>query len=310
MNAYDVTALGEILIDFIPDGTDAMGDIRLLRKPGGAPLNFLAAVASGGFRTALIGKVGRDLPGDFLRRTVQRCGIDSTRLLTDDTHNTTLAFVELDASGDRQFSFYRAHGADRQITRAEVDADLIRASRIFHFGSLSLTDEPSRDATQYAVRLAKESGCTITYDPNYRSPLWPDEAQAVEQMSDLLPFVDILKISVEELAMLSGKAEMADGVQAMHSKGIRLVLVTDGARGAYVSMDGACVHIPPYPAQTVDTTGAGDIFFGTFVRAMLSSGVRMQNMTVDDACAFARAAAETAGKSTECYGALSYFLKE
>ena len=162
MKKYDISALGEILIDFIPNGADGDGDSIFIRKAGGAPFNYLATAAKAGLNTAFIGKVGDDIHGRFLLGTVADAGVDSSGIITDSEHNTTLAFVELDSKGDRDFSFYRTYGADRFIKKDDIDPEMIKNSAVFHFGSLSLTDEPARNATAYAVNLARESGCIIT----------------------------------------------------------------------------------------------------------------------------------------------------
>ena len=228
---YDVTALGEILIDFSPAGTDPNGDPLFAQKAGGAPVNLLAAVSRYDGRTAFIGKVGDDLFGKTLRKTLIQCGISDRGLRTDPLRNTTLAFVALDEHGDRKFSFCRNFGADLALTPEEVPEDLIRESKIFHFGSLSLTNEPARSATKHALSLAKAAGCLITYDPNYRPPLWSNVEEAVEQMKKPLPLVDILKISKEELTLLFPGSE-GEAVSAILALGVRLVLVTDGGNGA------------------------------------------------------------------------------
>lgn len=301
MKEYDITALGEILIDFVPDGVDAAGDLRFVRKAGGAPLNVLATAAKHGLKTAFIGKVGNDLLGDFLLDTVKRCGIDDRYLKKDGQHNTTLAFVELDGQGDRRFSFYRAFGADRFIYEDDVDAELIADSKVFHFGSLSLTDEPSASATELAVRTAKESGCTVTYDPNYRPPLWESEEKAVKQMTRLVHYADIVKLSVEELDMVSG----GKGAEYLLSQGASLILVTDGGNGSELYFKGQRKHIPAEKAATVDTTGAGDIFFGTFISEYIKNGAGLGEMSFDDAVSYAERAAHIAAKSTERYGAIA-----
>ena len=272
MRKYDITALGEILIDFVPDGVDSAGDMRFIRKAGGAPLNMLATAAKAGLKTAFIGKVGNDLPGEFLIKTVKDCGIDCDYLKKDNEHNTTLAFVELNDKGDRKFSFYRTYGADRFIYETDVDKKLIADSKVFHFGSLSLTDEPSYFSTEIAVKTAKKCGCTVTYDPNYRPPLWDSPEKAAERMAFLLPYVDIIKLSVEELDMIShGK-----GTDFLFEKGVTLALVTDGDKGATLCFKGEKAHIPAIKAKTVDTTGAGDIFLGTFVKILMNFRLTMQ----------------------------------
>lgn len=298
MKRFDITAMGELLIDFVPDGFDGDGDMCFVRKAGGAPLNYLATASKFGLKTAFIGKVGADLLGEFLIETVKKCGIDCRGLKTDFEHNTTLAFVELDKNGDRSFSFYRSHGADRFINKGDVDIELIANSKVFHFGSLSLTDEPSASATELAVKTAKENGCVVTYDPNYRAPLWQSEEKAVRQMSLLLDYVDIIKLSREELEMLGG-------ISAIKARGVRLLLITDGENGAMTDFDGKSLHIPAANAKTVDTTGAGDIFFGSFVSELVKSGKALNKLDFEDAVKFAEKATLIAGKSTEKHGAIA-----
>ncbi len=298
---YDITALGEILIDFVPDGVDSVGDMRFIRKAGGAPLNMLATAAKAGLKTAFIGSVGNDLPGEFLIETVKSCGIDCRYLKKDGKHNTTLAFVELDSKGDRKFSFYRTYGADRFICEADVDKNLLAQSKLFHFGSLSLTDEPSYSATVLAVKTAKECGCTVTYDPNYRPPLWDSPKKAAERMAALLSYVDIIKLSVEELDMISrGK-----GTNLLFEKGIKLALVTDGDKGATLYFKGEKAHISAIEAKTVDTTGAGDIFLGTFISEFIRKDKNLDEISLDDAINFTKKAVFVSGKSTEKFGAIA-----
>ena len=289
---YGITALGEILIDFTPAGTDSAGDIRFTRKAGGAPLNLLATVARTGERTAFIGKIGNDMFGKFLRETVKKCGISDEGLITDELHNTTLAFVALDKNGDRDFSFYRNFGADVFLCKDDINTELIEGSRIFHFGSLSLTDEPARSATEYAIDTARRAGCIITYDPNFREPLWRSRGEAVEMMKKPLESVDILKIAKDELAMLFG-ADERRAAECVFERGVKLILVTDGANGASLYMNDTHISLPAAKTKTVDTTGAGDIFFGTFLGEWLKNGSTLENIN-----------AETAKKYLEMYDEL------
>ena len=298
---YDITALGEILIDFVPDGTDSFGDLRLIRKAGGAPLNMLATASKAGLRTAFIGKVGDDLPGKFLAETVRKCNIDDSYLKTDPEHNTTLAFVELDQNGDRKFSFYRSFGADRFITQDDIDIGLLSESSVFHFGSLSLIDEPSFSATLYALKKAKENRCVITYDPNYRQPLWKSSALASQRIALPLHYVDIIKLSIEELEMISN----GKGVDAVFSQGVKIILVTDGGKGADLYFNGQSAHIPAINVKAIDTTGAGDIFFGTFVSQFVVRNLPIDELSFDELKIFAQNAVYISGKSTEKYGAIA-----
>ncbi len=304
MKTIDVTALGEILIDFTPSGTDSSGDALLARKAGGAPVNLLATVAKFGGSTAFIGKVGHDIPGSFLRETVKKHGICDSGLVADCEHNTTLAFVELSSGGDRSFSFYRRYGADIFLKKEEVKKELIENAKIFHFGSLSLTAEPAKSATNYAIDIAKKAGCIISYDPNYRAPLWESEQAAIGAMKAPLNAVDILKISKEELEMLFGSDEQA-AINAVFEKGVKLAAVTDGANGAKLFFKGKSASVAGAPAKTVDTTGAGDIFFGTFLSEFLKNGKTLDNTNFESAVDFLKKAVEVSAKSTEYHGAIA-----
>ena len=204
---FDVTALGEVLIDFTPCGTSEGGRNLFEQNPGGAPANVLAALSRLGRKTAFIGKVGEDMHGLLLKETLEDCGVDVSGMLVDPAYFTTLAFVAL-KDGERSFSFARKPGADTRLTKEEVRTELLKKTKIFHCGSLSLTDEPARSATLYAVETARKAGALISYDPNYRAPLWRSQEEAVAQMRSLIPFVDIMKISDEETARAAGNRRM------------------------------------------------------------------------------------------------------
>ena len=265
---FDITALGEILIDFTPSGTNGMGMPLYTQNPDGAPANVLAQSALLGSRTAFIGKVGQDSFGTFLRSVMERNGIDTRALVTSEEVHTTLAFVQLDACGDRSFSFYRNPGADILLRESEVDYELIRQSHIFHFGSLSLTDEPARSATVAAVHAARGSGCLISYDPNYRPPLWPSQDAARTAMLKLLPLADILKLSEEELTLLTGETGLDTGTAALAVQGPALILISLAERGAYFRRGALCGLVPAFQVDTVDTTGAGDAFLGAILHRL------------------------------------------
>lgn len=301
---YDITALGEILIDFAPMGNDNDGDLIFARKAGGAPLNLLAAIAKFGGKAAFIGKVGNDMLGSFLRSTVKRYGISDEALVTDHSHNTTLAFVELGDDGDRDFSFFRNHGADIYLTEDDIDEEIIKNSKIFHFGSLSLTDEPSRSAAEYALAVAKKAGCTVSYDPNYRAPLWKDRSSAIEMMKKHIDKTDILKISSEELTMLFGD-DRSRAVKSVLELGVSVLLVTDGGNGAALYMGENGISLPAADVVPIDTTGAGDIFFGTFLSEWIENGSDLSNITFEKACEYLKTAIKVAGKSTERHGGVA-----
>ena len=242
---FDVVALGESLIDFTPNGTNAQGIELFARNPGGAPANVLAMNARLGGKTAFIGKVGKDGFGDFLRQTLVESGIDVSGLVIDEKIPTTLAFVQLDSKGDRSFTFYRNPDA-----------------AIFHFGSVSLTADPSRTATLEAARYARQQGKLVSFDPNYRPLLWEHPADAVVQMQEGVKLADLLKVSEEEMQLITNESDLARGSQALLEMGPSLVLVSLGAKGAYYRNAVGAGHLPTYDVPTVDTTGAGDAFMG------------------------------------------------
>jgi fructokinase len=259
---YDVTALGELLIDFTPNGVNDQGMVLFARNPGGAPANVLAMNNKLGGKTAFIGKVGNDAFGRFLEQTLKDAGIDTRGLLMDRVFNTTLAFVHLSAQGDRSFSFYRNSGADLMLKSAEVNKEIIAGGAIFHFGAVSLTAEPCRSAVHDAVQFAKEQEKILSYDPNYRPLLWANIDEAKAEMARPLPFVDILKVSEEEMTLLTGETVLEKGAAVLAEQGPSIVLVSLGAKGAFYFCGDGCGTLPAYDVKTSDTTGAGDAFFG------------------------------------------------
>lgn len=259
---FDVVALGELLIDFTPCGLSSSRSRIFEQNPGGAPANVLAALAKLNKKSAFIGMVGQDQFGLFLKDVLQKNGIDIRGLKFSKTVNTTLAFVHLTSSGDRSFSFYRNPGADMMLCPDDIDYDLIKQAKVFHFGSISMTDEPSRSATLAAIRFAKEKGIMISYDPNYRPPLWSSEILAVSVMKSGLEYADILKVSETELELLTGTANLEKGSIILYEMGVQVILVTLGAEGCYYRYSGGTGHVPTFQVQVVDTTGAGDAFLG------------------------------------------------
>ena len=260
---YDVTALGELLIDFAPAGTSEYGNGIYEANPGGAPANVLTSLSRQGKRTAFIGKVGSDAFGDILRKTLDVNGIDTRCLYTDSNARTTLAFVSLTHEGDRSFSFFRNPGADIMLKPEEIDEEVIQNSEILHFGSLSLTNEPARSATLRALELAKEHGVAISYDPNLRPPLWDSLDEAKRQILSCLPYADILKISEEEFQFLLGHMDYEEGSHALCMEyGITHLFVTLGAQGSFYRCGDVTVRMPAADVQVVDTTGSGDAFMG------------------------------------------------
>ncbi len=281
---FDVVALGESLIDFTPNGTNAQGIELFARNPGGAPANVLAMNARLGGKTAFIGKVGKDGFGDFLRQTLVESSIDVSGLVIDEKIPTTLAFVQLDSKGDRSFTFYRNPGADVMLTSAEVNRNLIDDAAIFHFGSVSLTSDPSRTATLEAARYARQQGKLVSFDPNYRPLLWEHPADAVVQMQEGVTLADLLKVSEEEMQLITNESDLARGSQALLEMGPSLVLVSLGAKGAYYRNAVGAGHLPTYDVPTVDTTGAGDAFMGAILTG--DGGSFLVQLDVDDAAVF------------------------
>ena len=278
----DVTALGELLIDFTPCGRSEAGQNLFEQNPGGAPANVLTAVSRLGGSTAFIGKVGNDMHGKLLEKTLQDNGINTENLILDDGYFTTLAFVSLE-NGERSFSFARKPGADTQLRKEEIREDLLKESFIFHFGSLSLTDEPARSATIYAAQQAKAAGTVISYDPNYRAPLWKDEETAKEQMRSVIPLVDIMKISDEETSLLTDHADPEEAAKALIAQGVDCVVVTLGSEGALLCTKDLSVRVPSRAAEVVDTTGAGDSFWGGLLYCLSRDHVRPEELTAEQA---------------------------
>ncbi len=261
---YDITAIGELLVDFTDSGLSGQGNKLLEANPGGAPCNVLAMLNNLGFNTAFIGKVGDDMFGQILRVNAVEAGIDVSGLILDPDYNTTLAFVANKADGEREFSFYRKEGADLMLTTSDIKESLIEQSKILHFGSLSMTAEPAREATMYAVGKAEEAGCLISYDPNYRPMLWDSEDDARQMMDWGLKHCDVLKISDDEIEFLTGLNDYEKGARLLKDKyDIPIVLATLGRNGSMALRDDTCVSVPAFVnSRTIEATGAGDTFLG------------------------------------------------
>jgi fructokinase len=291
---YDVVALGELLIDFTENGTSDQGNPVYEANPGGAPCNVLSMLNRLGHQTAFLGKVGNDIFGRQLRSTVESAGINVEGLLTDEDVRTTLAFVETKPDGDRDFSFYRNPGADMMLREEEVRDDIIAAGKIFHFGTLSMTNEPVRSATKHAIAVAKENGALISFDPNIREPLWKDMEEAKEQTAYGLSVCDILKISDNEIQWFSGKEDYTEGIRMLQQTyQIPLILLSmgrDGSRAYYKNM---IVEVPAFlQKNTIETTGAGDTFGACCLHYILQYGLmELTEQQLKDMLTFANAAA-------------------
>lgn len=299
----DITAVGEILIDLTQSGVNGQGIPQFAANPGGAPANLAVAAARLGASTAFIGKVGTDSFGTFLRNTLIENKVDVSGMVTDPRNRTTLAVVALDKFGERTFSFYRDPSADVNLRADEISEEQLKNTRFLHFGSVSLTTDPARSATLHAAKTAKKHGAIISYDPNYRASLWSDEATAVERMLEPLDMVDVLKVSDEELPLLTGTEDLAQGSAWLAAKGIRMVLVTLGANGAYYRFDGHTGHIPGVKCKVGDTNGAGDTFFGATL-SQLAKFKGLDDVTVADLERIVAVANKAASLTTSRHGAI------
>ena len=275
MKMFDVTALGELLIDFTENGVSENGNPLLEANPGGAPCNVLAMLNKLGRKTAFIGKVGNDNFGRFLADTVRRSGTDITNLVYNDTVPTTLAFVHTLAEGEREFSFYRQPGADMTLAKEEVMTDIIESSRIFHFGTLSSTHPGVREATRFAVEFAKEKGLLISFDPNLREPLWESLDDAKREIEYGLSKCDILKISDNELEFVTDARDYDEGIRRIREKyDIPLIFLTLGKDGSRAYYKDIRVERPAYQGvNAVEKTGAGDTFEGCALDFVLEYGI-------------------------------------
>ena len=268
MKKYDVVALGEILIDFTFAGTNADGKKLYEENPGGAPANCVSAVAKLGGKGAFIGMTGRDSFGEDMRRVFEEIHVDTSGMRYCDSQHTTLAFVSLDPNGERHFSFCRNPGADTQIRPEDLDEEMLKNARIFHIGSLSLTDEPAKSATLSAIDIVKKAGGLISYDPNYRANLWKGRSDAIDLMKSIFPLADTVKVSDEELALLFGeKTTPEEGGNMLLDLGVSLAMITLGPKGVFYSAklpDGSRINgtVGCKSVKVVDTTGAGDSFTG------------------------------------------------
>ncbi|MCI8538334.1 MAG: carbohydrate kinase [Oscillospiraceae bacterium] len=271
---YDVIALGELLIDFTR--RESEGNPLFEANPGGAPCNVLAMLARLGRSTAFSGKVGDDMFGRMLKDAIEEAGISSVGLVKDPVVPTTLAFVQNAPDGDREFSFYRGPGADVMLRPEELPKKELETTRIFHFGSLSLTGNPALSATITAVRRAQGAGAIISFDPNLRESLWGDLDEAREQMLWGCSVCNVLKIAEEELAFLTGCEGWSEGAAQLRQKypNIKLMLVTRGRGGSIALWQNHYVFCPAYTqVKAIDTTGAGDTFCGCCLHFVLKYGL-------------------------------------
>ena len=310
MKKYDVTALGELLIDFTENGVSGQGNPLFEANPGGAPCNVLAMLTKLGHKTAFIGKVGDDFFGKQLKEAIEEVGIDSTGLCMDKEIHTTLAMVHTYPDGDRDFSFYRNPGADMMLKESEVKEELIKESKLFHFGTLSMTHEDVRKATKKAIQIAEDAGDIISFDPNLREPLWNSLDEAKEQILYGLSHCHILKISDNEIQWLTGQEDYTDGVKwILERYQIPLILVSMGKEGSRAYYGGKMVEVKPFiQKNTIETTGAGDTFCGCVLHYICEHG--LENLTEENLFEMLQFANAAASIITTRKGALRVMPEE
>ena len=293
MKKFDVTALGELLVDFTENGISAQGNTLLEANPGGAPCNVLAMLKNLGKKTAFIGKIGNDALGKMSKKTVEDQGICIDNLVEDEEIHTTLAFVHSDKDGDRSFSFYRNPGADLMLQWEEINVDFLVNTKIFHFGTLSMTEEEIKNVTKKAVQKAKENGVLISFDPNFRPPLWKDMEDARQQMWYGIGQCDILKISDDEILFLTGTKDIDEGIARIREKShAKLICATMGKNGSKVYYKGKTVFGRPFLRKdTIETTGAGDTFMACVLNTVLEKGLeQLTQESLTEMLLFANAA--------------------
>lgn len=291
---YDVVASGELLVDFTNNGISENGNILFEANPGGAPCNVLAMLGKLGRKTAFIGKVGDDILGHILKKSIEDCGIDSSSLLLDKNSSTTQAFVMTDDAGDRSFSFMRNDTADTRISKDEINAEMIHNSKIFHFGSLSLTHECARQATEYAVDIAEKEDIIISFDPNLRKNLWNDLNEAKERILWGLSHAHVVKLADDELEFLFDTNDAHKGYEIIKKlyPNVKLLFITCGKNGAFGFCDNASAYKEAFLSlDTVDTTGAGDTFMGCVLDFVLEHGLNADDDQLKELLTFANAAA-------------------
>ena len=310
MKKYDVVALGELLIDFTENGVSGQGNPLFEANPGGAPCNVLAMLTKLGHKTAFIGKVGDDFFGKQLKEAIEEVGIDSTGLCMDKEIHTTLAMVHTYPDGDRDFSFYRNPGADMMLKESEVKEELIKESKLFHLGTLSMTHEDVRRATKKAIQIAEDAGNIISFDPNLREPLWNSLDEAKEQILYGLSHCHILKISDNEIQWLTGQEDYTDGVKwILERYQIPLILVSMGKEGSRAYYGGKMVEVKPFiQKNTIETTGAGDTFCGCVLHYICEHG--LDNLTEENLFEMLQFANAAASIITTRKGALRVMPEE
>lgn len=282
----DIVAIGEMLIDFTAT-VDENGEVTYKRNAGGAPANVAVMASKLGVSSGFIGKVGKDMFGRYLKQVLIDNGVNTDGLILDKDYGTTLAFVGKNEDGERDFVFYRRESADINLNFKEVRLKLVDNCKILHFGSLMLTDEPSRSAAVMTVEYAKQHGKIISYDPNYREQLWPSRHEAMSAMQSVLKLVDIVKVSEDELQILTDCGNMLPAIAKLLNTGVKIICITQGAKGCIIATRQGIEKVSTYKVETVDTLGAGDSFFGAFLSKIARSGKSLEELDMEDLKEFA-----------------------
>ncbi len=282
----DIISIGEMLVDFTAVTADD-GSVYYKRNPGGAPANVAVMASKLGVPSGFIGKLGNDMFGHYLKDVLEKEGVDTRGVILDKRFSTTLAFVGKDEDDERSFVFYRRNGADLNLSFSEVKLKLIDECRLVHFGSLMLTSEPSKSAAVNTVEYAKQHGKIISYDPNWREQLWESKEEAFMAMRSVLRYVDVIKVSELELQIITDCATLLPSIAKLLNTGIKVVCITQGAKGCVIATKHGIERFPAFKVETVDTLGAGDSFFGAFLSRLVLSGKSIDEIKMDDLREFA-----------------------
>lgn len=296
---FDLLCIGEALID----------NINSTKNPGGAPLNVAATAAIYNLKVGFIGKIGNDEEGTILLNQMNELSIDTSNVIIDSIHPTTQAFVNLNNDGDRTFTFNRNNSADIYLKKQDLNVNILKNTKILHFGSLSLVNETYEETTKFAISIAKENNAIISYDPNYRPFLWKSEIEAISMMTKYLHLVDILKISLDELFLITNKTNLNDSLKIINKYNIKIILITDNANGAIVYFNNILYNISTINVNPIDTTAAGDTFIGTFLSLLIINNNNLNNITAEDIISFTKQSCINASITTTYMGGIPSILK-
>ncbi|TLS36939.1 aminoimidazole riboside kinase [Pseudalkalibacillus caeni] len=302
MKKHGVIALGEALIDFIPLDQE---NITYQKSPGGAPANVAVGIARLGLKSTFVGKVGDDVLGRFLKETLQQYGVRTERMILTEDVRTGVVFVTNAEDGERSFDFYIDPSADRFLKVEEIEEADFDDHKILHFGSISMITSPAKEATHHAVKVAKEKGMLISYDPNLRLGLWNSKEQARETIVSMLGLADLLKISEEELEFITGEKDIEKGIEKLKTYEIPIILVTFGAEGSYVSTSEGIEHVPAMKIKAVDTTGAGDAFVSGILFSLNNYDGNIRSLSLEKAVQMVKFASVSGALAASTKGAMT-----